>query len=238
MRFKRSTYLKRHLLVHLPKSNWELVCPTCAKVCAGRRDNFDRHVKACAKNKSSAPDPPQVLSIKRRDRRPVVRLGTEIPVMSSLFLRDGRLWMTSRDKEEFESNFVFKIVGHYAKPIDKGYIFRVKLGVEEGGDRWKVAVRNKDLSSGRDMFEALCDGRTSLSLYLSSSRYHLLIDLAKALVQAYADPARRDRRKEFLVAENLGLVEVCDGTARRFVHVLSTEDGAVLVLNEDGALSA
>uniref|UniRef100_A0A914WG11 C2H2-type domain-containing protein n=1 Tax=Plectus sambesii TaxID=2011161 RepID=A0A914WG11_9BILA len=79
MRFKRSTYLKRHLLVHLPKSSWDLTCPTCAKVCTGRRDNFERHVKACAKPKSSAPDPLQVLSIKRRDRRPVVRLGTEIP---------------------------------------------------------------------------------------------------------------------------------------------------------------
>uniref|UniRef100_A0A914XTQ1 C2H2-type domain-containing protein n=1 Tax=Plectus sambesii TaxID=2011161 RepID=A0A914XTQ1_9BILA len=57
MRFKR-TYLKRHLLVHVPKSNWNLVCPTCLKTCAGRRDNFERHVKSCAKPKPSAPDSP------------------------------------------------------------------------------------------------------------------------------------------------------------------------------------
>uniref|UniRef100_A0A914W6E2 SF3 helicase domain-containing protein n=1 Tax=Plectus sambesii TaxID=2011161 RepID=A0A914W6E2_9BILA len=120
---------------------------------------------------------------------------------------------------------------------DKGYIFRVMLAPDEGGDRWKVAIRNKDLSSGKDFFEALCDGRTSLSLFLSNSKYHLLVELAKALVQEYADPARRERRKEYLVAEHLGLVAVCDGANRRFVHVLYSTNGAVLVLDEDGAVS-
>uniref|UniRef100_A0A914WIJ8 SF3 helicase domain-containing protein n=1 Tax=Plectus sambesii TaxID=2011161 RepID=A0A914WIJ8_9BILA len=122
-----------------------------------------------------------------------------------------------------------------ASKIDKGYVLRVKLTTDEGGDRWKVAVRNKDR---KDFFEALCDGRTSLSLFLRKTKYHLLVDLVKGGIQAYADPARHDRRKSYLVVENLGLVEVCDGTARPFVHVLSSVNGAVSVFDEDGAVSA
>uniref|UniRef100_A0A914W5U3 SET domain-containing protein n=1 Tax=Plectus sambesii TaxID=2011161 RepID=A0A914W5U3_9BILA len=79
MRFKRTTYLKRHALVHLPKSNWEHICPICAKVCAGRRDNFDRHMKSCAKKKPSLPEPPQAPIMERRQRRAVVaKSGVEI----------------------------------------------------------------------------------------------------------------------------------------------------------------